>query len=415
MLNEIGFALMLIGLPFGTAIRNVYPKLELVQLIFALSFLFIVNYRNLFRFIFPSYNKYFTYIFLFNFISFLYLLLFPSHYQSLNKQIIVMQLYIFAVIIALSTLNRNLNLINLDRYLFYISGFITLVILYQVTRGFTGIYLENVFADSTLKTNRMEHGGDKTTMGRALFLCFITAIVYKSKNNIETLIKPILIVSVFLGLYMFNTRASIVVCLLSLLIYFWKKHQIGIGIFHKRNSIIIYTFVAIILIFFSVYLYQSNIYFYTMINVMIENIFNGLSSFFGSSKTDESALIRKGNMIYFQNAMNDLNPFQLLFGRGFIVRFIDVPFMQAFLDLGLFGFFFYTISLIYLPLKFIFVKLTSISHIIIIQLFAFHYLVDQLYAGMPYWSLQFMPIILLVFLYSNNRKQYIKIKKTSKK
>lgn len=405
--TELGFALMLIGIQFGTAIRNVFPGLELVNIIMLLSFLFIVDFKNIIRFKLPSANKYFLVLFLFNFVSFIYLIVSPSEkYPELNSQIFFMQLYIFAILFALSTQSKNKNLKNLDRYLFYISAFINIVILYQVTLGFKGIYLENIFFDSSTDSNHMDQGGDKITMGRALFLSFVTALVYKSRNKVEFIIKPVIVMSALLGLYMFNTRSSIVLCIISMAIYFWYQK----GTLQSKKNILrqslFYGGIALILFFAIIYLYQTNSLFQALLDKIGENIYNGIVSYFTNQSTDESAATRRDSLIFFINNTFQIDFSYLVFGHGFISYFFDFPLLQAFYDLGIFFFLFYIISLICFPVKFIFYKKTYIPHIIIIQLMAFHYLIDQLYCGVPYWSFQFMPIILLTFFYVNNKSSY---------
>lgn len=406
-LSEFSFALMLIGVQFGTAIRNVFPTIEIVNFLMAMSFILSVDYKSVKRLRLPSWNKSFALFSFFFLITLLYLLVIPSPSSKLNNQILPMQLYLLTVIFSLSTHEKNKTLSNLDRYLFYIAAFVNFVVLYQVTKGFTGIYLENVFYNALDDANNMAEGGDKITIGRALFLSFITTLVYRSKNKLERLIKPLLIVGSFLGLFMFNTRSSIAICVLSIGLYYWY-HYTTKG---KSNFLniprYIYTITIFILIGGLIYFYFSNEVFKFMIDKVSTNIWNGISSYFGSSSIDPSASNRRLSIEYFIDHESNATLFQLFFGHGFIPFFLDIPILQAIYDLGIFIFFLYLIILIYYPIKFIFIKKSEISHIIILQLFAFHYLLDQLYAGAPYWSFQFMPIILLCFIDKNNSQLFI--------
>lgn len=397
-LTEVGFALMLIGVQFGTAIRNAVPGLELVNLIMLLSFIFCIDYKNIYKLRLASAKKSFLFILFFQLISLIYLLISPSEkYPDFNTQIIFMQGYIFAIIFALTTQDKDKTFKNLDRYLFYISAFINLVILYQATRGFTGIYLENVFADRILDTNRMAEGGDKTTMGRALFLSFISAVVYRSRNKIEFISKVLIIPSAFIGLYMFNTRATILMCIIGLGIYLFRYKKEMLLKSKKSLAIVLFSLV-VILPGLAIYFYYSNDFFQAMVNISVENISNGILSYFGNKSTDVSALARKESMAIIRNALGDSSILQLILGHGFISFFIDIPIIQAYFDLGILGFMFYFISLIVFPIKFIFFRTAKNSHTTILQLFALHYLVDQLYAGLPYWSIQFMPILIILLI-----------------
>lgn len=404
---EIGLVFVLVGVQLGTAIRNVIPAIEIVNVLMMMGVILTIDYRNLINIRFYKY-KLLAFVLLFNSIAFIYAILSSgTKYPELHNQIVLMQLFIFALIVGLSTnLNRRIELVNFDRYLFYVTGFISLVILYQSTRGFTGIYLENVFADAATDSNHMAEGGDKTTMGRVLYLSIITTVIYKSRNVFELLLKPVLIFSAFFGLYMFNTRASIVLSFLSLFIYYYKYIYKN-GRVKKKVSVINYLIIIVTVVIALIYFYNTNFYFKSIVDLIYTNISNGISSYFGDNKDDVSAMIRKQHLRIVSPLIIGSSIFQLLFGHGFVTFFVDIPIIQAFLDLGLFGFIFYFISLIVLPIIFIFKKRYNNTHLIIIQLFAFHYLVDQIYAGMPYWSFQFCPIILLIF-FDNYNKTYRK-------
>ncbi len=412
LVKELGFALMLVGVQFGTALRNVFPSLELVNILMFLSFIFSLNINNIRQFKLPSWNNYFLLVITFVVISLFYSIMFPCplKFKYLSDKIFFMQLYILGIIFSLSSQSRNMNFVYFQRIIFYLSGFICIVILYQVTKGFSGISLDNAFYNPDTDTNSMKEGGDKITMGRALFLCFAATIVLPTKNLFEKLLKPFLIVSIFLNLYMFNSRASIAICIISVLIYFWKTKNKN-NKKSRKISKVTYITLSLFTLIMLIYLYNSNSIFNTAINLGVYNLKSGFSSYFMGNNSvtfDSSAAYRfQSRLLFWQNLTNS-NFLQFIFGHGFLPYYYDFPLIQVFNDLGLLGFILYFIILIYTPIKFIFFKSTTISHIIIVQLFAFHYVLDQFYCGLPYWSMQYMPILLLVFFYKNKKDHFIK-------
>lgn len=396
---EFGFMLMIVGVQLGTALRNVF-HVEIVNAFMVLSILLICNSSNLYRMKFPSWNRYFGLIILFNAVELFYLM-FNSKVISETLQY---HLYLICSILAISTQNRNMNIRYLSHIIFIAAAFITIVIGYQVTNGFTGLYLENVLYDSETGTFGLAEGGDKITLGRALLLCIISCFVFFSKRKLFPALCIILIAISFVGLFMFSTRASIGCAVLCLFIYLRKQY--GFNIFATKKLVIV-IFIAIAVV---IMLYLSNSYVQASLDHFVTSMLQGIFSMFGSKEygTDASTITRYYTIqkaFSFWDARN-FSFITMIIGHGYFPYYIDVPVLQAFYDFGIWGFLYCYIMLV-LPIKFI-AKHSYNEAIIIIQLFAVQYLLDQFYCALPYYHYQFMPLILLLFFCSNNKKNYQK-------
>lgn len=398
---EIGFMLMIVGVQFGTALRNVL-HVEMVNIFMMLSVLLVCNGTNLYRMKFPSWNRYFGLIILFNAVELFYLM-FNSEAISETLQY---HLFLICSILAISTQNRNLNTRYLSYIIFIAAAFITIVIGYQVTNGFTGLYLENVLYDSETGTFGLSEGGDKITLGRAMLLCIVSCIVFFKKKKYYLILCSGLIALSFIGLFMFSTRASIVCAVLCLFIYLGKKY--GFDIFTTPKLVL-----SIFIVFVTVsVLYLLNPYVQASLDHFLTGTLRGIFTMFGSDEygTDASTITRYYTMQRAFSFWEDENfsIITMLVGHGYFPFYIDVPIIQAFYDFGCWGFLYFFIMII-LPVKYI-MKHTCNDAIIIIQLFAVQYLLDQFYCALPYYHFQFMPLVLLLFFYSNNKGNYYKIK-----
>lgn len=399
--TEIGFMLMIVGVQFGTAIRNVF-HVEMVNIFMILSVLLICNVANLYHLKFPSWNRYFGLIILFNFVELFYLM-FNSDVASETLQY---HLYLIASILAISTQNRNLNIRYLSYIIFAVAGFITMVIGYQVTNGFIGVFLENVLYDSETGTFGLAEGGDKITLGRAMLLCIVSCFVFFLKRKYFPILCSGLIALSFIGLFMFSTRASIGCAFLCLFLYLGKKY--GFNIFASKRLKLILGVVFILVLG----LYVSDTYIQESLDNFVTGTLRGVFTMFGSNEygIDESTITRYHTMkkaFSFWNAEN-FSIITMIFGHGYFPFYIDVPVIQAFYDFGCWGFLYFFIMIV-LSARYI-MKHTHNDAIMIIQLFAVQYLLDQFYCALPYYHFQFMPLVLLLFFYSNNKENFYQIK-----
>lgn len=403
--NELGFALALIGIQLGTAIRNVIPMFDLGYFFMFLSILFVADYKNLFSGKISNFGGIGLFLaLLFQIISFFYLVLSTSTNVDFTPgKLVLMEAYVIAFIIMLLT-NKRTEFRNFDRILFYLTGFINIVILYQVTKGFTGIYLENVFLDPDTGLSSMAHGGDKITMGRALLLNVICCIVYEHKNRYEFWIRVLFPAFAFLSLFMFNTRSSMVMCFICFFVYLWKQSKI----LHKPFLNIKYVGYLLLLILFILIMYLTIPVIGELIDIVFNNISSGVFGFFGKTsdsqiEMDSSSEFRYQSMLIFRNSLSD-GILYLLFGHGMLHVFFDFPIIQCFYDMGVIVFAIYAYVLLLCPIKMVFGYLTSSKFIIIIQLLAIQYFFDQFYCGIPYWSFQFMPIVLILYFCKKKEK-----------
>ena len=178
----------------------------------------------------------------------------------------------------------------------------------------------------------------------------------------------------------------------------------------NRNikSIYIYVsiFVVLICIFTNEILYQS-----------IVNIFNGIFKgvndlVFGASFDEANSTSIRYNAR--QSAIDDIMNFSLMelfFGKGYMYRWIDIPLMQAYMDMGILGFLLFARNIIVFPL--ICMKRYAVNNrrIMWATLICFYGLFGALTTGTPYGHGKWLFLAVLLFVL-NGEKTYWKMKKT---
>ena len=135
ILYSIGLSLNILGVIVGNFIRSIF-KIELVNIIMALSLLLIVNYKNIYNLRFPSLNKNMILLLISQVIIIIYYGF--NTYSSPIAQSIHL-FYSIILIICFSSLNTQ-NLFKHFFPTFYILSSITVVLAFYIfSNGFQNI------------------------------------------------------------------------------------------------------------------------------------------------------------------------------------------------------------------------------------------------------------------------------------
>jgi len=392
-ITELGLVLVLIGMQFGTALRNIFPDLELVYVIMGVSVICVCNFKNFLNYKFPIYNKWYGLIIIFQFILLIY-----AGFAD-RDDFLFYHLYIIFLTISISSNNRNLIFPNFLRIVLYVSGFISLVVLYQATFGFN--YLNSGGYEETGRLWLTE-GGDPITIARALTINIIALLLYKPTLYYEKLLKILFVISSIIGLFSFSTRGAMLALLISFVLYYWNvngiKSQLSRGEKIKRGAYILAFIVILIL------LYNKSDYFYDKIIAFFDNLSRGITTYFvgaGNNNVDVSTMERNLKMKRVFDTYNDnISWFNIFFGNGYYTLYIDIPIVQAFFDLGIFGFIYFLITM-YLPFKANIYRTANYYPYLFIKLCTIQIFLDQLFNGLPYYFTQYTPIILVIFFQRN--------------
>lgn len=391
---EIGVVLMMIGVQFGTALRNMVPSIpNISNIIMMASVMLVCNYSNLVKSKFPCFDKRYIYLLLFECVVLLYSCIEVDDPVGNGIKYRIMSLFLILSVFVLSSNKKKLKFRYLYIILFYSSGFIATIVAYQATKGFTGLYLENVFYNALEDTSGMAEGGDKITMGRALLLCFLSAFFYKPRYKFENILRIVFLVFPFIGLFMFNSRSPLMVIFICLLLHLWKMIK---NKEVKISKILQGTAIVVVMMLIA---YMSLDYVAERINSMFESVKIGVLTLVGITQQGEdvSTATRTGLIdSIVKPSLENGNILNYICGFGYY-HYLDIPILQAFFDFGIFGFLYFAF-MIRGSYLYIFKKRFYGTQAYIIQLFAVQYFVDQFICDTPLCSFAYMPLIILIFL-----------------
>ena len=120
---------------------------------------------------------------------------------------------------------------------------------------------------------------------------------------------------------------------------------------------------------------------------------NGLKTYLGNERSDMSAGYRRSRIESIPNEYwNNSTLIQFVFGRGYNTDWLDIPYLQAFWDLGLIGGIWFLYIQGIAPLKHVF-KRPSNPAVEFAQYYTIFRLVQNFSNGTPYGN--FLPVIML--------------------
>lgn len=400
-ITEIGFVLSILGLPLGTAIRNMFPSLELVNIFMFISILCLVDFKNLYQLTFPNFNKHLFVILIIQ-LLFVFYGLFDAN--DSNKKFIIYPCYCISCIISLFTHSRGLQ----TKYFFPILTCVSIIVVIPclMQSNIGGFQLIQAM-ENTGDRMFLKEGGDPITTARGVLAAFICFLFLKSTITKYTIIfKYSAILASIIVLLSFYTRTVIFAASIISFFFIWNKNTHSNIYKYQGKHAQIKTLSTIIIFIIIFTLCYSNIdYFSDKIDGILTKMSSGFSSFLGNNSHDVSANAR----VNMRNAIIDdfllhESYSRILFGMGINYIFADSPAFQIFFDMGFPIGGFYIFYTMYIPIKcnmtnnnsendfFLYTKLLSIV-----------YCIDQIICGWPYFYMNFIPPILLLYIIYNNR------------
>lgn len=394
-LLSLGLVLVIIGMQFGTALKNVLGGVELVNLIMLIAVLMIIDlsaYRNIF--LMP--RAYFP-IFLIS-----VLLLLRSIVEgSYTQQLVFFHLFIIALLLSLCTRVDKYTLESFPKYLFYVSGFVSVVVAFQATNGFT--QFNNTFTYSGGSTSKlwMAYGGDPITMSRACVICIIACLLYKSKNAIGRIFKIVFLASAAVGLLSFTNRATVIGTFIILILYTLYELR-----YSEENSKFKVLLVVMSVAFICYLLYTNIPFLKEQLDSILERVIPGINSLLGINKdvvdgsTSTRYTLRQEALDRYNLSENGFIDVCVRFfaGNGYNFKFLDCPALQIITDCGIIIGIVYFITLIAIPiLKNFNLRRNATIFERAVALFAIQMVLDQFYCGSPYFYFYWTPAILLIF------------------
>ncbi|PXY42550.1 hypothetical protein DMB65_00550 [Flavobacterium cheongpyeongense] len=400
LFTNIGVALALVGVPLGMYFNYLFPFVKWSPIFMFFSFLFIISSKNLFLGRFPSFNKMFIIIFIYQ----LLMIFYGIFSTKLTTQYLSFHIYILSLLVAYSTNELRYSYKNVIVTTFYISAICSLLGAFFLWSGLvTG---EKAWE---LRQDNEEYALEQFTVVVGAITNFICALCWQVKN-----IKLKLIVWLFIALdayiiFRSGKRTPVFVSLIILIIYSYKTGGIN------NKLLLRYFKIFMLLAILAVSFYINVDFFQKLVDNFFYNFYNGVLNILGNTDvrdTTGSAIARynsrKWTYEYIENNFSFLN---YIFGAGYMTRWIDNPLLQSYLDMGLFGLLFYILLILIYPIK-SYIKGNSTIVLFAILLCVYNFMAS-ISSGNPYAYIKHIPVVFLAFTVNlerkNNRKSSVRL------
>lgn len=392
--TNIGISLSLIGVPLGMYFNYLFPFVKWSPIFMFASFLLIISYKNFFLRRFPSFNKLFIPIFFFQIL----MLIYGGFSNTFTEQYLSFHLYVIALVIALSTNERNYSYRNVITTTFYISAICSGLGAFFLWKGLvTG---EDAWL---LRQENDEYALESFTVSVGAITNFICALCFPSKTlRIKIIIWFFLFLDIYI-IFISGKRTPVFVAIIILLIYLFKTGVLS------NHVLIRYIKISILIFILAVSFYLNSDFFQKMIDNFFSNFYNGVLNILGNTDVRDStgSAIKRYNARgwTFNYIENNFNFFNYIFGAGYMTRWIDNPLLQSYLDMGIFGLIMYIWLILVFPLKSYF-KVSNILVLFAVLLCIYNFMAS-ISSGNPYAYIKHVPIVFLAFVLNLRKKKYI--------
>ena len=314
----------------------------------------------------------------------------------------VYQVFYLLEILALWNNNERLNSKRVLKTLYYLSvvisvAFLILILLNMVK---TGNVLFNVLGTDSEGKGVVT----RASTAQAAFITFAATITYREymKNRLEK-IANVGALAVSTILLIISTRRSVYIMFIAMLIMLmWDKGLLKKYVDLRKFKLIVYSVVAVVAAVALAAIASPKVY-----NVL-ENVFNffinGIKTYLGTSnKEDMAASIRMGALDEVkENYFHNSSISEILFGRGYMTKWVDIPIAQAIYDLGAIGGLFYIIAGVIVPIQYVLKKQTE-PILIFAQCLVLQIIFNNVSSGCPYGV--FLPTIFMVLLAKREKEK----------
>ena len=242
---------------------------------------------------------------------------------------IVYQITYLVQVILVWHLYRSFNEESFLYINFWFCGIATIFAMIIIVR-YGDVYNLGIFLSKTETASAVS----RATTSLIAFCGFTGALTYTAKRPYEKVCKIVFIICACTVLLISTRRNTLIASVLCLLIYF---HNCNAQIPFNRKTIV-KAFVALFIIFIvCVVLYSNNSSVKLIVDRGFQSVTRGISAYLGMDYDMAVAYRRSRIEIIPKEYMNNSTVLQFLFGRGYNDQQLDVPFLQAFWDMGILG------------------------------------------------------------------------------
>lgn len=383
----IGIALNALGVSIAIVCKEMLrlDSSVVTNLVYVLALLFTVDWNNLFLKHTLRFSKDMWWLLAFQVFIFLYAVIADASLMG-SESSIVYTLYVIAYIIALLTNNGTIDGESFIKFIIVVTAFLNLIVFGLIVSGQTDL--------GSVYVRTLTYGTDRSSLSSVPLYYILAFICYKPRKLLDRIITILIL---FLSVYnmLACVRRTVYIIVIVCLIV-WIVKSINFQSIERQKFI--KCMVAIIIIICVFRIVYSIEWVQNIVNRSFESLTTGLATFFDDSAADASVTIRNTNRALAIQDYKENSIVQLIFGRGYAYMWIDLPFFEAFLDLGLIGGFAYLYFTGVLVVKEVLKKRAFTRGEWFIVFNAISVLISGFVSGMPYGYGKYCPIASFIFV-----------------
>ena len=393
-LRQLGLALIITGAALGMYLNFFLGDYGWNSYIMFASIVLLPNYNNLLNFRLPSYCIDLGGILYFQILCIFYLYSSVVPDELSKTQLYTFHLFTIGCIISLMSLKTSdLNFSLIVGYSWILTSVCTILCFICYVSGIYSIEYAKVHSGQGYMSILSE-----LTMTAACTTNIICGLFLNPSKKTLAILRNILFILSIISLFLLEKRTPIIISALIIAAYIWRISNISLRIKVKYLN---YTFIIII----GLLLLLSNPDVINHVATIFDNIINGISDMLnGTSKSGASATMRYESREWAFDYIENFNFFEFLFGAGYMTRWLDIPILQSFLDMGIIGFIIYAWFTFIYPIL-IFLSKKSTNKFVLFACFLNFYTVFSAFnSGHPYSHVKWWPVILLIIIVMHQKK-----------
>lgn len=400
-LRQLGLAVIIVGMSIGMYLNYFVSNIGWNSIIVFFAVLCLPNWNNLLRLRLPTLNALYISLLLYQIICIAYLFLSPAPKEVPFAQLLTMHLLIIFLVISFSSLkSEDLDYHKIINYSWVLSLVCVMACFLCIVSGIWALEYAKTHDGSGYKSIFSELG-----MGSTCTTYIICSFFYNSKNWYSRFFVLVGIIMCIICLFAVNKRTPLIVTAAVVFLYMYRSCKFSFKV-KKKNLIISF----IICILLTIVIQNKEIL--NFLNAVWEYSVNGIIDMFtGSTKSGMAAVERYKAKIWALNYIAENFLFiNYIIGGGYMVRWLDIPILQSYLDMGIIGFVFFVFYELIYPVNVMFSKWMK-YRIIKFAFFLNIYNILAIYtSGYPYVFAKWWPVIFLIHVVYIAKKQKYKEK-----
>lgn len=394
ILAETGLALILTAIPLGMYAKIFLNNMTLAYYLVAIGALLIIPYRRIVGGDLLIVKRNFIGIFAFFTIASVYYFL--SKFSDSNHLLYNTLTILVCISLNYTRYEEDIKLSRCIRIIWALS-FICVVLGYIVIKsGLYGIYASAKYhSESDLIIFDLLTAASICITN---MICTIYLFFEKKLNGWLYIIGACIVAFDIYTIVLMQKRTPMLVAISVLMFYIFTKIK-------DRGSILSRGGIVIGVCVFGYLSYRMLVTDTELVASLASSTSDGLKNMFEGTKTYDAT--NSAAMRYYARKegfelIHNFVPYEYILGAGYMTKWLDIPLLQSYLDMGIFGLLSYFFFIVWLPIKNLFSNFRN-KQVLWATFLALYGALASINSGYPYDYVKWIPICVLVYVVVGER------------